>query len=902
MSPLDSLLRQHQYHRLLRLSFPHEDAPSCLLLVNRFEGSEAMSRDFRFVIELLSDDASLPLESMLGKLLCVSLVTAEGDLRPFTGYVLSFRFVRSDGGIAFYEAVLVPWLHYARLRRNCRLFHEQTIEQQTASILREYGGLPDWRWQVSEQEQAISLCTQWEESDYNYLARRWEAQGYCYWYEHTAQGHTLVVSDDSTCAPAIGSPSEGIRFHGEDGALDEDAITQWHVVQQGTASEVAVSGFDFKQPSPRHFAIRTVLAQGGFARKEVHRYAGHDGFRTTREADRLARRRMEEIEAGSLLYEAHGNHRQAAAGRRFRLLDHFSSTAADKQFLILEVSHEASNNYLQGVDVPATYANRLRCLPRDRPWRPGPGFDSTPTTLLALQTAVVVGPEGQGSLHVDAYGRIQVRFHWDRAQSGSCWIRVATHSAGARNGWSSHPRVGSEVVVQWLDGNPDHPLVTGCVHNQDNMPPWELPQQRALSGLRSRELTPEGGNAAGGRSNHVILDDTCDGMQVQVRSDHLASQLSLGHLSRIEGQAGRQEQRGEGFELRTDGHGALRAQRGLLLTTQTRPESEGHLTSMEETTTHLQQGGQWQAELGQAAARAGAQRAGEQEVVAAALRQQSDAIAGKGQRLEQGVPEFLAPHLVLASPAGIGTATAGSAHFMSEQHTAISSGGHASLSAGKSLLVSVREAVRLFACKAGMKLVAAASDIDISALAASVNILARLNITQTANRISIEAREEVVINGGGSVMRWHAGGIEQSTPGQWQAHATGYAHDGPANGPVPVLPDPPALDELKQQRHLAFVLASHAVQGKVFAHEPYQLFKAGSRIDEGVTDAHGQVLITVTDEETASYEIRLSNGHVFELPIRAQLDDMDAQLAARGYRARGGDARDRERHRALREG
>ncbi|MCO4855740.1 type VI secretion system tip protein VgrG [Herbaspirillum sp. WGmk3] len=904
MSLFDSLLRQPQSRRLLRLSFPHDDAPACALVINRFEGSEAMSRDFRFVLELLSDEAAIPLTCLLGKLLCVSLVTADGSLRPFTGHVMSFRFVRTDGGIAFYEAVLVPWLHYAHLRRNCRLFHDQTIEQQTESILRDYAGLAHWRWQVSEEEVPSSLCTQWEETDHNYLARRWEAEGYCYWYEHTAQGHTLVICDDSTRAEAIEGSSADIRFHSAGGAEDEDAIAQWQVVQQGTTAQVAVSGFDFKQPSPRHVEIMTVVEQGEIARKEIHQYTGHDGFRTFLEGDRLARRRMEEIEAGSLLFEAQGNHRQVAPGRRFRLLEHFHAKAGDPQFVILEVVHEASNNYLQDADVPASYANRLRCLPWDTLWRPGPGFDSQSTTLLALQTATVVGPEGQGSLHVDAYGRIQVRFHWDRARSGSCWIRVATHWAGAHSGWSSHPRVGSEVVVQWLDGNPDHPLVTGCVHNQDNMPPWELPQQRALSGLRSRELTPEGGNAAGGRSNHVILDDSCERMQVQIRSDHLASQLSLGHLTRIEGQAGRKEARGEGFELRSDGHGALRAQRGLLLTTHACAEAEGQLTAMEETTADLQRGGQWQAELAQAAVQAGAQMAGEQENVAQILQQQCAAIAGqtKGAVLEEGVPAFLAPHLVLASPAGIETATAGSTHLLSQQHTAISSGGHASLSAGKSLLVSVREAVRLFACKAGMKLVAAAGDIDVSALAASVNILARLNITQTANRISIEAKEEVVINGGGSVMRWHAGGIEQSTSGQWRAHAAGYAHDGPVNGPVPVLPDPPALGELKQQRRLALVLTSHAVQGKVFAHEPYQLFKAGNRVAEGVTDAHGQVLITVTDEETASYEVRLSNGHVFELPVRARLDDMDAQLAARGYRAREDDARDRERNRAMREG
>ncbi|WP_343743177.1 contractile injection system protein, VgrG/Pvc8 family [Herbaspirillum huttiense] len=150
MSLFDSLLRQPQSRRLLRLSFPHDDAPACALVINRFEGSEAMSRDFRFVLELLSDDAAIPLTCLLGKLLCVSLVTADGSLRPFTGHVMSFRFVRTDGGIAFYEAVLVPWLHYAHLRRNCRLFHDQTIEQQTESILRDYAGLAHWRWQVPD--------------------------------------------------------------------------------------------------------------------------------------------------------------------------------------------------------------------------------------------------------------------------------------------------------------------------------------------------------------------------------------------------------------------------------------------------------------------------------------------------------------------------------------------------------------------------------------------------------------------------------------------------------------------------------------------------------------------------------------------------------------------------------
>ncbi|WP_112070023.1 type VI secretion system Vgr family protein [Herbaspirillum rubrisubalbicans] len=899
---LPQALLQHQHNRLLRLSFPHDDAPSSTLMINRFHGTESMSRDFHFTLELLSDDAAISLESLMGKLVCVSLVLSDGGLRPFSGYVSSFRFVRTDGGIVFYEAVLVPWLHYARLRQNNRLFHQQTIEQQTESILKDYGILPRWRWQVAAEPHQYTMCTQWEESDHNYLSRRWEAEGYCYWYEHTEQGHTLVVADDSTAAQAIDGLSDAIRFHSKDGAQEEDAIAQWQAVRQWASSQVAVSGFDFKHPYPRHVDIATINQQGDIARMEVHSYAGHYGLRNFAHADQLARQRMEEIEARGLHYEAQGNHRQVAAGRRFRLQDHFQVAADDEQFLILEVEHEASNNYLQGADVPATYRNRMRCQPLPVPWRPGGGFDSIESRILAPQTAVVVGPQGKGSLHVDQYGRVQLRFHWDRQPSSSCWVRVATNWAGARSGLSSHPRVGAEVVVQWLDGNPDHPLVTGCVHNEANMPPWELPQQQALSGLRSRELTPEGGNAAGGRSNHVILDDSWERMQVQIRSDHQSSQLSLGHITRIDDHAGRKDGRGQGFELRTDGQGALRAQHGLLITTEGRPDAQGHITAMEETTARLEQSGQWHAELAQAAQQAGAQQAGDQDVVAEALRQQNDAIRGRRKLEDAGFPEFEQAHLTLASPVGIEAASGGSIHVSSQQHTALSSAAHASISAGKSLLVSVREAVRIFAYKAGMKLLAVAADIDISALRQSVNIFARLNITHTANRISITAKEEIFINGGGSTLRLSEAGIHQRTSGHWQAHAAQYAHDGPANEAVPALPDPPVMSELKQQQRLSFQLKTHCAQGRGFMHEPYVLFKDGVQIAMGVSDAHGLVVIEGHTPGPARYAVKLSNGCEFELPAKPGFESDDERLVARGYGALHDDAQDLQRHRALREG
>jgi len=803
MTDLHALLDGHQNTRLLRLSFPREDSPQAKLMVNRFEGTEYLSRDFEFTVELLSDDAGIVLEEMHGKLLCVSLVQADGDLRPFTGYVTSFKLVKTDGGAAFYEAILRPWLAYLHLRQNNRLFHAQSLREQAETIFAGYGGLSAWEWEVAGEQPQLTMATQWDETDHNYLCRRWEAAGYSYWYEHGDDGHTLRVGDDTRTAAPIDRPSPGIRFHGAGGAIEENAISEWSPLRQWASGQAAVSGFDFKNPRAIHADTVTINQQGDIPRLEVHSYEGHYGFKHQSGALRLSQLRMEEIEARGKLYEAQGNNRHVAAGRWFQLLGHFNESDSS-EFLILEVHHEASNNYLQGKSALAEYKNRLLCQSKALPWRPGRGFNSSDTKLLALQTAIVVGAKGQGSLNVDQYGRIQVKFHWDRDESSSCWVRVSSNWAGGEKGLTSHPRVGSEVIVQWLDGNPDHPIVTGSVHNQSYMPPWKLPEQQALMGLRSRELSVEGGNTPGGRSNHLVLDDSQGQIQAQLRSDHLASQLSLGHINRIEDTVGRKDARGQGFELRTDGHGVMRAQQGLLLSTEGRPNARAHITDMTETLARMTQGQELHDSLSHTAQQAQAHQPGDQDQVVAALQAQVDAIKGQGGTPAQGeFPEFKAPHLLLASPAGIETSSQGSTHVMSVEHTALTSGGHASLSAGKSLLVSVKEAVRMFAYKAGMKLVAASADIDITALKDSVNILAKLNITHTANRITITAKEEVVINGGTSFSRWNASGIVHGTSGKWRQHAAEHSFVPGKSEGMPSLPQtvqlPPGQLDLYHQ-------------------------------------------------------------------------------------------------------
>ncbi|MEJ8858306.1 type VI secretion system Vgr family protein, partial [Variovorax robiniae] len=204
---LRALIQDRQHARLLRLSFPHGGEPAnAELVVNRLHAREGLSRDFEFTVELLSDNADIPLKDLQGRMLCISLVRPDGTLRHFTGIVFAFRLVRTDGNLAFYEAELGPWLRYLRLRTNNRLFHRKTLQEQTRLIFSDYGVLPQWKWVVRGEDAPITMATQGGgigESDHNYLHRRWEAAGYSYRWEHDHEGHTLVLSDDSTLFPPI---------------------------------------------------------------------------------------------------------------------------------------------------------------------------------------------------------------------------------------------------------------------------------------------------------------------------------------------------------------------------------------------------------------------------------------------------------------------------------------------------------------------------------------------------------------------------------------------------------------------------------------------------------------------------------------------------------------------------
>lgn len=902
-----------QHQRLLRLDFPRNDAPAnALLLVNALTAEEELSRDFTFNVELISDNAHIDPASMMAKMVTVSMVRNNGSLRFFNGYVSAFQMVRADGGLAFYHMVLTPWLAFARLTEDCFSFHGRSVIELTEDTFADYLER-DWRLRLVGEYPKLTCANQYNESDYNHLHRRWEAAGLLYWYEHRADGHTLWLSDHSSMAEpidAIGGAAGELRFKAEAGASEDDAVREWKAVRRIKPGVVSLVSFDYKNPCSRIVYRKSLNRQGDVYAREMYQDTGYR-FGSSDDGAAMAERKMQAVDADALQFEAAGNARHVLPGRYFKLSDHFScdppahcrsdepeDPAAVSEYLIVKVIHTASNNYQDGKSEHSHYDNTFTCVRSATSWRPRLGHNSEPAPDPGILTAIVVGPKGE-DVYTDELGRVKVQFHWDRVGrfdlNSSPWIRVLSPFAGAYMGQQTLPRIKQEVAVHFISGNVDHPIILGGDYNAFNMPPWRLPDERPLMGLRSCEFMSGDGKSGGQRSNHLILDDTNGKIQAQLKSDHQHSQLSLGHITRIENNAGRLDFRGEGWELASDAWGVARAGRGMLITTEARLNASSHIKDMGETVQRLIAAQELHKAQADDALHFGAQEGGQQIEVAALLKKQNQGVKGEGGG--DGFPELSAPHLVLASPVGIETTSAQSTHIASAAHTALTTGQNLSIATGDSLLASIRETFRIFVHKAGMKLIAASGKVTVSAQTDDIDIIAQkvLKLISESDWVDIRGRKGVRLHGASSTLE--IGEKVQfftSSPTLFHGNLETLA---PKNTPQPAPGHalPPKPDVLHQ------TLQMHGAGGGQYANVPYALYKGDAKVEDSITDEFGRIAIQ-HDVGTSLYWIRLATGEEFSLCVSPRLAESgdaahdEQHLSNQGLRAVATSAKSRWYH------
>lgn len=794
--------------------------------VVEFTLDEALSENFQLRVELSSFDAAVDFGAMLDQPALFTIWRADVPVRYIHGIVVGFE--QGDTGFrrTRYRAVVEPAIARASLCSDWRIFQQQSVPEILAQIIGSHG-IIDYEQITTNAHLPREYCVQAGDTDLQFLARLAAEEGFFYRYAHTAQGHRLIHGDRIYVHGAIkGGPVTYNPTPGGD--QPEPALRKFTYAEQLRTARMVQRDYTYSHPQydQEHTSVATDLDhQDG----EYEQYSYPGRYKRDEAGKPFTQSRLLGLRRDARMARVEGDDARLVPGVAFDLTGHPREDWNHGWRPVRMRHHGVQHTSQQEEGAEALQGTQYRytadIVPDKVDWKPEP---AAKPRIDGPQVASVVGPANE-EIYCDDYGRVKVQFPWDRQgrndEHSSCWIRVSQNWAGAAWGHMAIPRIGQEVIVDFLDGDCDQPIITGRMYRATNLPPYKLPRHNILNTVKTKEHK-------GSRANELRLDDTSGQISAALMSDHAATALHIGYLTHPRPSGG--VPRGEGFELRTDAHGVLRAGGGMLLTTEMRVNASEHHKDMPETAERLSVAREQQDTFASMARDLLAQEAGDQGEVAHALRTQHGQIQGQGASNPQTnqYPELSAPHLVLASPAGIATSTPGSTHIASGEHIALSSTGHTSVSAGKRLLASASRGMRLFVQSMGYRLIAAGGDIDIKALKDSVNVLAKLNVTVSATRITISAKEELVINAGGSRTTYNAGGITHATSGPYKVHSANVDFSGPKSqaGSFPEAPRP-SKGNLE--------LFNKYVNGKGVPNGAFEVEDALGRVFKGTLDAQG---------------------------------------------------------------
>ena len=503
-----------QQDRPFKVSSP---LPFDTLLFYRMTGEEELARAFRYELELLSEDDAISMDDLLGNPMQVSVqCPSQGQERYFHGLVSRFGLVGYVNRLALYRAELRPWLWFLNRTADCRIFQDQNVPDIAAQIFRE-NGFSDFENLCSGSYVPRGYCVQYRESDFDFVSRLFEQEGIYYYFTHQAGKHTLVMADSVTghqrCAIEGAIPYLNRRSAG--GAPEQEYVDDWQVERVVRPGTYVHTDFDFTKPRADLTGSGAVSRPHGLADFEVFDYPAltdeHD------QSDTYARTRIEELQVS--YEEAMGttNCRAFTAGCLFQL-DGFPRSDQNREHLLKAITYRLDSDDYQTTDnaPPRGFEARFRALSSQEPFRPA---RITPKPVVkGPQTAIVVGQQGE-EIWTDQYGRVKVQFHWDRYgkrdENSSCWVRVSQAWAGKTWGGIQIPRIGQEVIVDFLEGDPDRPIITGRVYNNDQMPPYGLPANMTQSGVKSRST--KGGS--GDNFNEIRFEDKKGAEQVYIHAE-----------------------------------------------------------------------------------------------------------------------------------------------------------------------------------------------------------------------------------------------------------------------------------------------------------------------------------------------------------------------------------------------
>jgi type VI secretion system secreted protein VgrG len=488
---------------------PHAD-----LRFESMQADQSISALDAIELTLVSEKADIAAEKLLGKAAGVVMTLPEGGKRHYNGMVARFGMGRARGRNYQYQATLRPWLWFLTRTADCRIFQDMTVPEIVEQVFADHSAIANYELKLYGSYRKRTYCVQYRETDFNFVARLMEEEGIYWFFDHTEGAHKLMLVDDiGALTPCEGAAK--LPFHDLTNAAPPhmDFVGNWTCRREVRTGKTALTSYDFERPST---ALLVEHVQARSHDLDDYEQFDFDGEYTQKaDGQHLADAQLEEQQARFERASGQTTARGLAVGHLFTLTRHPRGDQ-NAEYVVLQATVSARIAAHEAGTGDDEFHCQFNVQPSATPFRPE---RSTPKPFVqGPQTAVVVGPSGE-EIFTDKYGRVKVQFHWDRYgkknEKSSCWVRVSTPWAGKSFGFVQIPRIGQEVVVDFLEGDPDQPLITGRVYNAEQMPPWELPANATQSGVLTR--SSKGG--AYGNANAIRFEDKKGSEQLWIHAE-----------------------------------------------------------------------------------------------------------------------------------------------------------------------------------------------------------------------------------------------------------------------------------------------------------------------------------------------------------------------------------------------
>ncbi|HCF3623446.1 TPA: type VI secretion system tip protein VgrG [Pseudomonas aeruginosa] len=831
--------------------------------VVEFTLEEGLSENYRLDLALSSFDAAIDFAQVLDQPAHFTLWQGGVAVRHVWGVVSDFE--QGDTGFrrTRYRAVVEPPLARLDLGSDWRIFQQTSVPQILQTLLTEHR-IDAYEQRLTEEHLPREYCVQAGDTHLDFLLRLAAEEGLFHRFAHTASGVQLIHGDRLYIHGAIdGGPVRYTPNPGGDAA--EPALRRFTYAEHVRTARQTQRDYTFKHP--RYTQEQSPLGED-LAHQERHyeRYDYPGRYKRDAAGIPFTRDRLRGLRRDARIATVEGDDARLVPGVAFDLLGH-PREGWNHGWRPVWMKHHGKQHTSQAEEsadaqLGTHYGYTAHIIPDRLEWRPAP----RPRPVMAgPQVATVVGPEGE-EFHVDEHGRVKVQFPWDRRgghdEHSTCWIRPGSALAGLRWGHIALPRIGQEVLVDFLDGDPDQPVITQRLYRTTHPTPYKLPDHQVLTTLKTKEHK-------GHRASELRLDDTTKEISAALMNDHGASHLHLGYLTHPRPGGG--QPRGEGFELRTDLHGALRAAQGLLLSTEAQAEAGGGQLDRGEVVAALEAALQLARTLGdyagqhQGLAHDAQPRQTLTEAVRAMGHGANDQASGGG--------EGSTPILALSAPAGIALGTPQAIALGAGEHVDLAAQQHLQLSSGERTVINAGNGLSLFAQQGDMRHIAHQGELLKQAQQGDIRLEAGQNLEVSASEehILIAAKEHLTLMCGGVYIQLKGGNIEMGMPGDFTAKQGVPTFIGPAQR-QPRLPEFEAATVSTRRRTMKFSLATLPGHPPRYAGEPFTLLADGAPLQEGVLNESGG-LRWEHKEGTQKYTVELVTGQRFDIDAQENFAD-----------------------------